>query len=223
MNTTNIQEWMPKLLGDKIPNALGEIDLHILIMSVKSAFEAHGTQYPIKSYKYDETTFAFVLIFSWISGMSIHSACEKLNKWMIETKKYIPKEFVDNRKSRLIPHQTTINRYLEEYGLPLAAVLQELVFESILKYSLEMNLIPTKVSLSYDMTYRAYYGRRRDAMIKGTTLLKGTNKMRHYHAAMIHYGKTSLFVRTRHIRRGDNLVPFMESTILWLIALGFEI
>ena len=54
-------------------------------------------------------------------------------------------------------------------------------------------------------------------------MIKGTRRIRHYHAAMIHGTGASLYVALQHVAKGRSKIPFMIETARWLQGLGFEI
>jgi hypothetical protein len=54
-------------------------------------------------------------------------------------------------------------------------------------------------------------------------MVKGTKRIRHYHAAMIHGNGASLYVALQHVAKGQSKIPFMIDTTRWLQGLGFEI
>jgi hypothetical protein len=60
-------------------------------------------------------------------------------------------------------------------------------------------------------------------MILGSTQIKGTTHVRHYHAAYIHGAGVSQYVAMHHAPKGESLVPFMLETLNKLKEQGFKI
>ena len=133
-----------------------------------------------KNARYEAEDFLRVFFYSEITGRSIRSASERLNRYFLGKKKGKRKIFTNGRKKREVPHQTDVNKFLRRIGLQRARnLLRECLFWQ-LKEALAMNLISRKVNVLIDFTEHAYYGKREDKMIKGTNRQNGTKKMRHY-------------------------------------------
>ncbi|WP_457559072.1 hypothetical protein [Candidatus Harpocratesius sp.] len=79
------------------------------------------------------------------------------------------------------------------------------------------------VVLEFDLTYLGYWGKRRDSMIKGSKMVKGTRRIRHYHGAMIHGLHKSLFIGCHHVALRESKIPFIIKIADWLMKLGLEI
>ncbi|WP_457558715.1 transposase [Candidatus Harpocratesius sp.] len=79
------------------------------------------------------------------------------------------------------------------------------------------------VVLEFDLTYLGYWGKRRDSLIKGSKMVKGTRRIRHYHGAMIYGLHKSLFIGCHHVAYRESKIPFMIKIADWLIKLGLEI
>jgi len=77
--------------------------------------------------------------------------------------------------------------------------------------------------LEFDLTYLGYWGKRRDTLIKGSKMVKGTRRIRHYHGAMIHGNSTSLFIGCHHVAYRESKIPFMLKIADWLLNLGLNI
>jgi len=164
-----------------------------------------------------------ILAYSWIKGVSIHHACEKLNAWAVQAHPKLVWEYADGRHRRLYPHQTTVNAWLRLLSLVNAQDLSRTVFEVSLRRFFFRNNRSKRVVLEFDLTYLGYWGKRRDRLIKGSRMVKGTRHIRHYHAAMIHGAGVSLYVGLHHVAKGQSKVPFMIETAQWLLKMGFEI
>lgn len=164
-----------------------------------------------------------VLAYSWIRGISIHHACESLNRWAVSKDPDASYEYADGRHRRLIPHQTTVNAWLRLLSLQDSENLSHILFEAYLKEQFLRENDSKKVVLEFDLTYLGYWGKRRDPLIKGSRMVKGTKRIRHYHAAMIHGSDTSLYVALQHVAKSQSKIPFMIETARWLLKLGFDI
>ena len=164
-----------------------------------------------------------VLTYSWIRGVSIHHACESLNTQAVIENSGSSYEYADGRHRRLVPHQTTVNAWLRLLSLRDAENLSHSLFEAYLKEFYLKDNSSKKVVLEFDLTYLGYWGKRRDPLIKGSRMVKGTRRIRHYHAAMIHGAGTSLYVALQHVAKGQSKIPFMIETARWLQELGFDI
>ncbi|TFG18339.1 MAG: hypothetical protein EU530_09445 [Promethearchaeota archaeon] len=164
-----------------------------------------------------------ILAYSSIRGKSIPHTCEKLNAWAVNNNPDASYEYADGRHRRLVPHQTTVNAWLRLLSLHDAEYLTRTIFEASLKQFFIEDNRSKKVILEFDLTYRGYWGKRRDSLIKGSRMVKGTRRIRHYHAAMIHGAGASLYVALQHVAKGQSKIPFMIETARWLQGLGLEI
>lgn len=173
--------------------------------------------------KYEAGDFLRVFFYSEITGRSIRSASERLNKLFLRKRKGKRKIYADGRKKREVPHQTDVNKFLRRIGLRKARnLLRECLFWQ-LKEALERNLISQKVNLLIDFTEHAYYGNRDDKMINGTNRQKGTKKMRHYLGFSILSRGVQLFVGLEHIAKGQSKIPVIIKFLDSLLDLGFEL
>ena len=177
----------------------------------------------VKNARYEAVDFLKVFFYSEITGRSIRSASERLNKYFLYKKKGRRKSYADGRKKREVPHQTDVNKFLRKVGLRKARnILRECLFWQ-LKEALEMNLISQKVNVLIDFTEHAYYGKRGDKMITGTNRQKGTKKMRHYLGFSILSRGVQLFVGLEHIAKGQSKIPVIIKFLDSLLDLGFEL
>ena len=62
--------------------------------------------------KYEQEDFLKVFFFSEMLGRSIHNSSELLNEYFLSKRKGRPRIFADERRKRVIPHQTDVNKYL---------------------------------------------------------------------------------------------------------------
>ena len=176
-----------------------------------------------KNARYDAGDFLRVFFYSEITGRSIRSASERLNKYFLRKKKGRQKIYADKRKKREIPHQTDVNKFLRRIGLEKARnILRECLFYQ-LKEALVKDLISQKVNLLIDFTEHAYYGKREDKMIKGTNRQKGTKKMRHYLGFSILSRGVHLFAGLEQIAKGQSKIPVIIKFLDILLDLGFEL
>ena len=164
-----------------------------------------------------------VLAYSWTRGVSIHHACENLNAQAVNENPGVSYEYADGRHRRLVPHQTTVNAWLRLLSLQDAEVLSKSLFEACLKQFFFTENRSKTIVLEFDLTYLGYWGKRRDRLIKGSKMVKGTRRIRHYHAAMIHGAGASLYVALQHVAKRQSKIPFMLETAQWLQGLGFNI
>ena len=164
-----------------------------------------------------------VLCYCWIRGVSVHHACEKLNRWAQKFLGFQPHEYHDGRRSRAFPHQTTINDWLRTQTLFNVEDIYRIIFEKMIRLVFLKNRRTHPVVLEFDLTYLGYWGKRRDLKIKGSRMVKGTRMIRHYHGAMIHGLHKSLFVGCHHVAKGESKIPYMLDTADWLLNLGLEI
>jgi len=176
-----------------------------------------------KNARYNAEDFLRVFFYSEITGRSIRSASERLNRYFWGKKKGKRKMYASGRKKREVPHQTDVNKFLRKIGLKRARnLLRECLFWQ-LKEALAMNLISQKVNVLIDFTEHAYYGKRRDKMIKGTNRQKGTKHMRHYLGFSILSRGIQLFVGLEHIAKGQSKIPVIIKFLDSLLDLGFEL
>ena len=176
-----------------------------------------------KNARYDAEDFLRAFFYSEITGRSIDSASERLNKYYLSKKKGKQKRYADGRKKREVPHQTEVNKLLRRIGLERARlILRECLDRQILE-ALRLQLISRKVNVLVDFTEHSYYGKRDDKMIKGTNRGKGTEKMRHYLGFSILSKGIHLFAGLEHIAKGQSKVPVILKFLEHLIDLGFEL
>lgn len=172
--------------------------------------------------RYEETDFLKVFFFSEILGRSIHDTSEFLNAYYFRYKKGRRKRFADGRKRRLIPHQTEVNKYLRKIGFKKAQkILRDCLDEQLLE-AISQGIISNKVNVLIDFTEHAYYGKRDDTMIKGTSRAKGTRKMRHYLGFSILSQNTHLYAGLKHVASGQSKIPIILKTLDHLRDLGFQ-
>ena len=176
-----------------------------------------------KNARYEAEDFLRVFFYSEITGRSIRSASERLNRYFLGKKKGKRKIFTNGRKKREVPHQTDVNKFLRRIGLQRARnLLRECLFWQ-LKEALAMNLISRKVNVLIDFTEHAYYGKREDKMIKGTNRQNGTKKMRHYLGFSILSREIQLFAGLEQIAKGQSKIPVIIKFLDSLLELGFEL
>jgi len=176
-----------------------------------------------KNARYEAEDFLKVFFYSEITGRSIGSGSERLNRYFLNEKKGRRKIFVDGRKKREVPHQTDVNKYLQKIGLKKARNILRECLDSQLKEALYLELISKKVNVLIDFTEHSYYGKRDDKMIKGTNRGKGTKKMRHYLGFSILSRGIHLYAGLEHIAKGQLKVPVIIKFLEHLIELGFEL
>ncbi|MBD3255816.1 MAG: transposase [Candidatus Lokiarchaeota archaeon] len=176
-----------------------------------------------KNARYDAEDFLRVFFYSEITGRSIDSASERLNKYFLNTKKGKQKEYADGRKRREIPHQTEVNKLLRLIGLEKARKILRKCLDHQLLEALRLSLISRKVNMLIDFTEHSYYGKRRDKMIKGTNRGKGTSRMRHYLGFSILSRGIHLFAGLEQMAKGQSKVPVIIKFLEHLISLGFEL
>ena len=133
-----------------------------------------------RNWKYTDIDFLKVFFFSEVIGRSIHDCSEMLNEHILSQKRGRRRIFTDGRRSRMVPHQTEVNKYLRKIGLKRARNILRESLDFQLIDALNQDLISRKVNVLIDFTEHPYYGKREDKMIKGTNRQKGTKKMRHY-------------------------------------------
>lgn len=105
-----------------------------------------------KNAKYEDIDFLKVFFYSEIMGKSIHDTSEILNEYILRQKKGRRRIFTDGRKSRLIPHQTKVNKYLHKIGLVKALHILRECLDGQLQDALRLDLISQKVNVLIDFT-----------------------------------------------------------------------
>lgn len=176
-----------------------------------------------KNARYEAKDFLRVFYYSEITGRSIRSASERLDRYFSGIKKGRKKIYADGRKKREIPHQTDVNKYLRKIGYKKARnILHECLYCQ-LKEALDLNLISQKINVLIDFTEHAYYGNREDKMIKGTNRQKGTKKMRHYLSFSILSREIQLFAGLEQIAKGQSKIPVILKFLDSLLNSGFEL
>ena len=176
-----------------------------------------------KNARYEADDFLRVFFYSEITGRSIKSASERLNRYYLQKKRGKRKYYADGRRKRAVPHQTDVNRFLRRIKLKKARnILRECLFWQ-LKEALEMNLISRKVNILIDFTEHPYYGKRDDKMIKGTNRQKGTKKMRHYLGFSILSRGIQLYAGLEQIANGQSKIPVIIKFLDSVLDLGLEL
>jgi hypothetical protein len=163
-----------------------------------------------------------VLIYSWLRGVSIHHASEKLNLFTKMQNPILAKAYDTRRNARATPHQTTINRWLAKLSLHDLVLISQVVYDDGLNTILAQTQ-HREIVVEFDSHLQGYWGIRRDNLIKGTILIKGTHHTRQYHAALIHFDGFSQYVALHQMGKGESLLPFMIRTCERLQHLGFKI
>ena len=176
-----------------------------------------------RNWKYKDRDFLKVFFFSEIMGRSIHDTSEMLNEHFLSRKRGRRKIFADGRKSRIVPHQTEVNKYLRGIGLKRACNILRECLDFQLKEALSLRIISQKVNVLIDFTEHPYYGKRTDKMIKGTNRQKGTLKMRHYLGFSILSCETHLFAGLEQVATGKSKIPIIIKFLNHLLNLGFEL
>jgi len=167
--------------------------------------------------------FLQVLCYSWLRGCSIERAEKRLNKQVIFSNPTLYQQIDKHRHSRAYPHQTAVNDWLRTLSYDDIERMARIIFAEGLKRQLQKNPRGKKIIVEFDFSYLGYWGKRRDKMIKGTTLVKGAKRMRHYHAAYIHGPGFSQYVAVHHTAKGESMIAFMSETLDHLQLLGFKI
>lgn len=176
-----------------------------------------------KNARYDAEDFLRVFFYSEITGRSLDSASERLNKYFLNKKKGKQKIHADGRKKREVPHQTEVNKLLRHIGFEKARAILRACLDSQLLEALRLTLISRKVNVLIDFTEHSYYGKRRDKMIMGTNRGKGTSKMRHYLGFSILSRGLHLFAGLEQMAKGQSKIPVIIKFLEHLIDLGFEV
>lgn len=176
-----------------------------------------------KNARYDAEDFLRVFFYSEITGRSIDSASERLNKYVLNEKKRKQKIYTDGRKKREVPHQTDVNKLLRQIGLEKARRILRKCLDYQLMEALRLQLISRRVNVLIDFTEHSYYGKRDDNMIKGTNRGKGTKKIRHYLGFSILSKGIHLFAGIEQIAKGQSKIPVIIKFLEYLINLGFEV
>lgn len=173
--------------------------------------------------KYDADDFLRVFFYSEITGRSIDSASERLDRYFMNKRKGKRRRYADGRKKRNVPHQTDVNRYLRLIGLTRARnILRECLDNQLLE-ALKLRLISKTVNVLIDFTKHDYYGKRGDKMITGTNRGKGTKKMRHYLGFSILSKGTHLYAGLEHVAKGRPKVSIIVEFLDHLLGLGFKL
>ncbi len=176
-----------------------------------------------KNARYDAEDFLRVFFYSEMTGRSIDSASERLNKHFLNQKKGKQKKYADGRSKREVPHQTEVNKLLRCIGLEKAKSILRACLDHQLIEALKLKLISRKVNVLIDFTEHSYYGKRDDKMIKGTNRGKGTKKMRHYLGFSILSRGIHLFAGLEQVAKGQSKIPIILKFLEHLIKLGFEL
>ncbi len=176
-----------------------------------------------KNARYDAEDFLRVFFYSEMTGRSIDSASERLNKYILNKKKGKQKKYADARSKREVPHQTEVNKLLRRIGLEKARLILRECLDHQLIEALRLHLISRKVNILIDFTEHSYYGKRDDKMIKGTNRGKGTKKMRHYLGFSILSRGIHLFAGLEQVAKGQSKIPVILKFLEHLINLGFEL
>jgi len=176
-----------------------------------------------KNARYNAEDFLRVFFYSEITGRSIDSASERLNKYVLYKKKGSQKKYTDGRTKREVPHQTEVNKLLRRIGLEKARLILRTCLDHQLMEALRLQLIARRINVLVDFTEHSYYGKRKDKMIKGTNRGKGTKKMRHYLGFSILSKGIHLFAGLEQIAKGGSKIPVILNFLDHLIKLGFEV
>jgi hypothetical protein len=173
--------------------------------------------------RYGDFDFLRVFFFSEIVGRSIHETSELLNGHYLSRQIGRRKTFADGRKKRLVPHQTEVNKYLRKIGLQKARNILRDCLNKQIRAALNLGHISQKINVLIDFTEHPYFGKREDAMIKGTNRQKGTRKMRHYLAFSLLSRDVHLYAGLEQVATGQSKIPIILKFLDDLLDLGFEL
>jgi len=176
-----------------------------------------------RNWKYTDIDFLKVFFLSEVMGRSIHDCSEMLNEYLLSQKRGRRRIFTDGRQSRMIPHQTEVNKYLRKIGLKKARNILRESLDFQLIDALNQDLISRKVNVLIDFTEHPYYGKREDKMIKGTNRQKGTKKMRHYLGFSVLSRGVHLYAGLEQVATGQSKIPIIIDYLDHLLELGFEL
>jgi len=176
-----------------------------------------------KNARYDAEAFLKVFFYSEITGRSIESASERLNKYFLIKKRGRRKKYADGRNKREVPHQTGVNKFLRGIGLKKAKRILRECLDNQLKEALKLGLISRRVNVLIDFTEHDYYGKRKDKMIKRTNQGKGTKNMRQYLGFSILSRGIHLYAGLEHFAKKQSQVPTILKFLQHLINLEFKI
>ena len=94
-----------------------------------------------KNARYDAEDFLRVFFYSEMTGRSIDSASERLNKDVLNKKKGRQKKYANGRNKREVPHQTEVNKLLRRIGLKKARLILRKCLDNQLLEALRLQLI----------------------------------------------------------------------------------
>ena len=209
-------------LGSGIKSLLSEEDMLSFFKKFCEAIKSQTRKVKRgKNARYRTEDFLRVFLFAETAGKAILDASEELNEYYLKKKKGKRQMFSDGRKRREVPHQTDVNCFLRRIGIEKArAILRECIFYQ-LRECLERDIVSKDVDILIDFNERGYYGKRKDFMIKGTTRLKGTKKMRHYLMFSILSKNDQFFTGLEHVAKKQKKTPLILDFLNWLRAVGF--
>ncbi len=173
--------------------------------------------------KYEADDFLRVFFYSKITGRSIDSPSERLNRYLINKRKGRRRKYTNGRRKRDVPHQTDVNRYLRLIGLKKARnILQECLDNQLMEV-LRLKLISKTVNVLIDFTKHDYYGKRDDKMITGTNRGRRTKKMRHYLGFSILSKGIHLYAGLEHVAKRRPKVTIIVGFLDHFLSLGFKL
>jgi len=195
---------------------------------VSRQFEFIKPRFPFRPKLYAPVDYIIPVLYSMTAHISIHHACEELNELAItaaeETFNSNIKVYADGkRKRRLVPHQTSVNKFLahftekttKEFFGTLLTELNERIRKRVFKRN--------PVRFIADNTKYPYYGKEKtDTEIK-IPKLPGTSYGRMFQGHSIQASGIHLFVEFNEIRKGMYRSAPVVPSIEWLKFLGYEI
>ena len=176
-----------------------------------------------KNARYDPEDFLKVFFYSEITGRSIGSASETLNRYFLSKKRGRQKKFADGRNKREVPHQTGVNKFLRGISLIKARGILRRCLDYQIVEALRLKVISKRVNVLIDFTEHNYYGKRTDKMIIKRGKGERTRYIRHYLGFSILSQGIHLFAGLDHVAKEQPKVPIILKFLHHLIDLGLEI
>ena len=177
---------------------------------------------------YSYVDFIIPIIYALVSSISIEQACQELNNIFTGIMKkehgLEMREFSDGvRKRRLVPHQTSVDKFLrlfteneaqQVFGNILAG-LNDVIKKDEIKNS--------KVKFIADNTKYPYYGSIGDNTVIGAKGLPGTGNCRMFQGHSVYGAGVHLFTYFGIIKKGKYRPSPIYREISWLRWLGYKI
>ena len=177
---------------------------------------------------YDIAEYVYPVLYALSSSLSIHQACEELNDHFSALAERMTgcsiKRYADGvRRRRMIPHQTSVDRFLNRMGERDAQQFFRNILAAVNSKIRNKEISTSGVKFLADNTKYPYYGAMKTDTEIGAQGLPGTRRCRMFQGHSVYGCGLHLFTQFNVIKKGQyRAAPIFES-VQWLRWQGFQL